>query len=67
MTYFIVQLLIHLACFGVAFYALDALDFNRFMKQGRVIKAQILYIVIAMALGFLMAQFLLKLSYTFYY
>lgn len=64
---FIIQAVIHLVCFGVAFYALQALDFNRFLKQGRTVQGQLLYVAIAMALGYLMAQFLMKLSYSFYF
>ena len=67
MTHYIVQLIVHLFCFAASFYALEALDFNRFLKQGRTLQGQLLYICLAMALGYLMAQFLLKLSYSFYY
>ncbi len=67
MTFFVIQVLVHLVCFGLAFYALQALDFNRFLKQGRTVQGQLLYIFLSMALGFLMAQFIMKLCYYFYY
>ncbi len=62
MTYPIVRILLYLVCFCVSFYALTSLDLNRFFRQGRVLPAQILLIILAMSLGYLMAQFLLGLS-----
>jgi len=63
----IVQIILHMICFAVAFYSLNGIDLNRFIKQGRVLQAQLLLMILSMALGYLMAQFLLALSYPMYF
>ena len=67
MTYFIIRVVLHVVCFMVSFYALQALDFNRFLKQGHVTQAQLLMLILAMGLGYLMAQFLISLTNTIYF
>ena len=64
MTYFI-RLLIYFVAFAISLYALSALDFNRFLKKNHVMAAQVLYIVLAMALAFLMGQFIMAIMYGF--
>lgn len=67
MTVFMIQAILHIICFCVCFYALQALDFNRFLKQGRVMQAQLLMLLLAMALAHLTARFLMALSNTMYF
>lgn len=47
--------------FALSLYALSALDFNRFLRKGRTLPAQLLMLLLAMAMGFLVAEFLLAL------
>lgn len=58
----IVRILVHIACFGVSMYALNALDYERFIRKGRSMQAQLLHLLLAMSIGFLAAQFLLSLT-----
>ena len=48
-------------CFAISFWALDALDFQRFLKKGRVAKAQVLYWILAASLGWMLAEFIFGL------
>ena len=64
MIYF-TRLVIYFICFAISLYALNALDYNRFLKKNSIMKAQILYIIIAMAIAFLMGQFIMGIMYGF--
>jgi uncharacterized integral membrane protein (TIGR02327 family) len=54
----LVRMVTGLVCFGLSFYALSALDYERFLRKGHVKQAQLLYWLSAMALGGLVEQFL---------
>lgn len=53
---------IYLICFVASLYALSALDFNRFVKQGSVAKSQFLYIMIAFSLAYLSGSLILRIT-----
>ena len=53
---------IYLFCFVASLYALSALDFNRFVKQGSVAKSQLLYIMIAFSLAYLSGSLILRIT-----
>jgi len=57
-----VEVALSLLVFALSLWALDALDFNRFLKKSHVIQAQTLYLFLAMALAGLVVQFLLGLK-----
>ncbi len=57
-----VEVVLSLVVFALSLWALDALDFNRFIKKGHVVQAQTLYLFLAMALAGLVVQFLLGLK-----
>jgi len=57
-----VEIALSLVVFALSLWALDALDFNRFIKKGHVVQAQTLYLFLAMALAGLVVQFLLGLK-----
>lgn len=59
-----IEVVLSLVIFTVSLWALDALDFNRFLKKNKVIQAQTLYFFLAMALTSLVVQFLLGLRIT---
>ncbi len=65
-TDFYMRVFIYFFCFLLALYGMSALDFNRFVKQNRVMQAQILYFVIACCLSYLMGSFLMAVMYRFY-
>ena len=50
-----------LLIFALSLWALDALNFNKLLKTNRITQAQLLYLLIAMALSALVVQFLLGL------
>jgi uncharacterized integral membrane protein (TIGR02327 family) len=61
MTENLTRIFAYFGGFALCLYALTALDFNRFLRKGKTIPAQILMLLLAMAMGFLVAEFLLAL------
>ena len=57
----IVRVVVHLACFALALYAMQAQNYEKLIRKGRVVQAQLLYILVAMCIALLAAQFLLNL------
>jgi uncharacterized membrane protein YwzB len=57
----IANIALHFFGFFIAMYGLSALSFEKALKQGRVVQAQVLYIACSMGLGYLIAQFLIQL------
>ena len=62
----VIRIVLHIVSFGVCWYALSGLDWAKFIKQGRVMQAQLLLIVLSMALGYLLAQFLMAIGFSYY-
>ena len=60
---FWVRVSVHLVCFGLALYAMQALNYEKLLRKGHVMQAQVLYILCAMALALLAAQFLMNLVF----
>lgn len=54
---------VYLMCFIGSLYGLSALDFNRFIKQGKIAQANILYMMLAMALAYLVGNLLLNIVF----
>ncbi len=54
-------IILYFLSFGVCLYALMAIDFKKFVYPSRVLQAQALILVLAMALAYLVTQFLLGL------
>jgi uncharacterized membrane protein YwzB len=65
MNQYIYKLVIYFCCFGVAMYALGALNYEKFLRVGRTVQAQVLFIVLAMCIALLMGDFLINLIYYF--
>lgn len=63
---FYLRTAIYLICFVLSLYGLSALDFNRFVRQGKVLPAQVLYYIIACSLAYLMGNFLMAIIYRFH-
>ncbi|WP_409296054.1 DUF1146 family protein [Peribacillus sp. SCS-26] len=51
---------IHLFCFAVVWWALQALNFEKMLRAGRVLQARVLYILLTIAIGSAAADFLLN-------
>ncbi|MBO7676503.1 MAG: DUF1146 domain-containing protein [Erysipelotrichaceae bacterium] len=60
---FYIRVIIYFICFFLSFYGLSALDFNRFLKQGKVVQGQILYFILASSLAYLMGNFFIAIIY----
>lgn len=63
MISFLVKALVYVACFALSYWALQGLDYNRFLKQGHVTQGQILFFLLAMGLAYLAGSFILELCY----
>lgn len=66
MNDFFIKISIYFICFLICLYGLSALDFNRFVKQGKVSQAQVLYFILAGCMAYLFGNFLMSLVYYFY-
>ena len=60
---YVVRAAVYIAAFIVSFYALSALNFNRFVKQGYVLQARLLYWILVLSLAYLSGSFVLALIY----
>lgn len=60
MTEFI-PIVLYFTSFAVSLYALMAIDFRKFIYPARTMQAQALILLLAMALAYLVTQFLLGL------
>lgn len=63
MLKFWLRVLVYFVAFLASMYGLSSLDFNRFLKKGKPAQAQILYILIAFALTYLVGKFIIELIY----
>lgn len=61
MVEFIVRVGVHLACFGAVLYSMSALNYEKIVRKNKVLQAQVLYLMVAMAISYLAAQFLFNL------
>lgn len=57
----VVSLLTYLVTIGLSFRAVRFLRVGRFIKKGHVFESQLLLLFIAIALGYLVGQFLITL------
>lgn len=62
---FYIRCAVYFVCFVFSLFGLSALDYNRFLKKGKVAQANILYILIAMIMAYLTGEFLMAISYAF--
>ena len=63
MRNFIIKLIIYMVCFGISMYGLGALNYEKFLRSGKTMQAQVLFIIIAMSIAWLMSQFLINITY----
>ncbi|MBQ6492471.1 MAG: DUF1146 domain-containing protein [Erysipelotrichaceae bacterium] len=63
---FYLRVFVYFFCFLIVLFGMNALDFNRFLRQGKVMQAQVLYFVIACALAYLTGSFFMSVIYYFY-
>lgn len=63
MAYFFIKVTIHLLSFMLSFYALSAIQFDKFMNVQKPLKVQLLLLLASMGLGYLVAQFLFAIAF----
>lgn len=54
---------LHLICFTASFYALSCVKFENFTNVRQPRKVQLLLLLMAIGLGYIVAQFLLVITY----
>ena len=62
---FYIKVGIYLVSFVLSLFGLNALDFNRIVKQGKVSQAQLLYFILACCLAYLLGNFIMAIMYRF--
>ena len=55
--------LVYVIAFALAMFALSSLNFEKLIKKNKVVEAQLLYIPLAMALGYLVSNFIQKIIF----
>jgi len=65
MIKFWIKIALYLLSFLFSLYGLSALDFNRLLKKNKPAQAQILYLLMAFALSYLVGSFLSNIIYYF--
>ena len=55
-------LLSHVFFIGLTFYALQAVRYEQFIRKNKVFQAQLLFVLISMAIGYTLSSFFLDLS-----
>ena len=63
---FYLRVTIYFFSFLLCLFGLNALDFNRFIRQGKVMQGQVLYFILAASLSYLLGSFLMAMIYYFY-
>jgi len=59
----ITRIFVYLMCFAVCFVTLTSVDFSRFIYTRKVQFAQLLLVLLSMALAYLVAQFIFGLAW----
>ena len=62
-AHFYVKAGIYSVMFLLSFAGMSALDYNRFLKQGHTVQAQILYALMVMALAWMSGSFIISFIY----
>lgn len=62
---FYLKVMIYLICFIFVLFGMSSIDFNRFIKKGKIAQGWILYFALAFALAYLTGSFLMGIIYYF--
>ena len=63
---FYIRVAVFFFSFLLSLYGLNALAFNLFISQGKVMQGQVLYFILAASLSYLLGSFLMSMIYYFY-
>ena len=64
--YVFVRRIVYVLAFMLSFYAMSAIDYERFLKKNHVQQARILYWLIVIALAYTTANFVIAICLPFY-
>lgn len=67
MIYRTVNILVYIISVLLAMYGLQAFDFERFLRKGRISQFYVFYVVASVALGYLFVQFILNFGTLSFY
>jgi len=65
MIRFYLRIVVYLLSFILCMYAMNAFDFNRFIKKGIIKEGQLLFIIIAIIMAYLFGNFVMDCIYYF--
>ena len=65
LSQFLVRTIVYLGCLIASWYGLSALNYEKFLRKNHVVQAQILYILIVLALAYLSGSFILAFLYRY--
>lgn len=65
MRRYILQVIVYILSYVLAMYGLSALNFEKFIRSGKVQEARVLYVLLAMALAYLVGSLLMSVIYYF--
>lgn len=60
------RIVLYFVCFLASAYALRGIDFHKAMRKGSETRIQLLYIFLSLGLGYVVAQFLMGLSFAYF-
>ena len=63
MSKFYLKVIIYLLSFALSLFGLNAIDYNRFLKKNKVVAAQTLYYLLALALAYLVGTLIINITY----
>ncbi|MBQ1326311.1 MAG: DUF1146 domain-containing protein [Solobacterium sp.] len=63
LTQFLLRAAVYAVCFCASFYSMGALDYEKCLRQNHVYQARLLYVLLAMALGYLSGSFIISFIY----
>lgn len=65
MAKFYSKVAIYLCSFALSLFGLNAIDYNRLLKKNKVVAAQVLYYLLALALAYLVGTLIINITYYF--
>lgn len=60
---FLIRVFVYLGCFVLSMYGLSSVNYEKFIRSGKVRQAQVLYLLVAMGIAKLAAEFLMNIAY----
>lgn len=53
-----IKVVLYIMLFSFTIWVMEGLDLNKLFKQGRIVQARVMYLMIAMAISYLVTNFL---------